>query len=379
MLSYWEQESFTRYHHVVIGAGIVGLITAIELKEHFPKQSVLVLERGILPTGASTRNAGFACMGSVTELLDDLNYMTEQEVIALFTWRKKGLELLRARLGDAAIDYQENGSYELISTKEAHALNKIDYFNKLLSNVCPKPAFSLANEQIPELGFNASYTQALISNNYEGELNSGLMMRALTNLAIAKGIEIKTGAETLGYHEENEYVSIKIADALRGTSLQLKADTITLCTNAFTKQLMPEANLTPGRGQVLITEPVYKLPFRGIFHFDAGYYYFREINGRVLLGGGRNLDFETEATTQFELNQKIQNDLEDKLTHLILPGIPYTVANRWTGIMAFGNNKFPVVRAFSKRVFGAFRMGGMGIALGSEAARMVALLIKENT
>jgi len=62
MLSYWEQESFTRYHHVVIGAGIVGLSAAIELKEHFPKQSVLVLELGLLPTGASTRNAGFACI-----------------------------------------------------------------------------------------------------------------------------------------------------------------------------------------------------------------------------------------------------------------------------------------------------------------------------
>ncbi len=84
MFSYWEQESFSYYNHIIIGSGIVGLSTAIELKERRPDCRVLVLERGLLPTGASTRNAGFACMGSVTELLDDLEHATDDEVVALF-------------------------------------------------------------------------------------------------------------------------------------------------------------------------------------------------------------------------------------------------------------------------------------------------------
>ena len=91
MLSYWESQSFLHYHYIIIGSGITGLSTAIELKEKYPLRSVLVLERGLLPTGASTRNAGFACMGSVTELLDDLKDMTEEEVVKLVEWRKKGL------------------------------------------------------------------------------------------------------------------------------------------------------------------------------------------------------------------------------------------------------------------------------------------------
>jgi len=69
MFSYWEQESFSFYDHIVAGAGIVGLNVAIALKEQYPNARVLVLERSLLPTGASTRNAGFACMGSPTELL----------------------------------------------------------------------------------------------------------------------------------------------------------------------------------------------------------------------------------------------------------------------------------------------------------------------
>jgi glycine/D-amino acid oxidase-like deaminating enzyme len=63
MLSLWEKQSFLEYDVIVVGAGITGLSTAVSIKEKNPKISVLVVERGILPTGASTKNAGFACFG----------------------------------------------------------------------------------------------------------------------------------------------------------------------------------------------------------------------------------------------------------------------------------------------------------------------------
>jgi hypothetical protein len=43
---------------------------------------------------------------------------------------------------------------------------------------------------------------------------------------------------------------------------------------------------------------------------DQGYYYFR--NGdRILLGGGRNLDFDVENTTEFAQTEIVQNKLEE--------------------------------------------------------------------
>ena len=66
MLSYWEKQSLLQYDHIVLGSGIVGLSAAISLKERQPQARVLVLERALLPTGASTKNAGFACIGSLT-------------------------------------------------------------------------------------------------------------------------------------------------------------------------------------------------------------------------------------------------------------------------------------------------------------------------
>ena len=106
MLSFWEQESFLQYHYIVVGSGIVGLSTALGLRARAPRARVLVLERGVLPTGASTRNAGFACIGSLTEILADLETMPAAEVVSLVAFRREGLRLLRARLGDAAIGYE---------------------------------------------------------------------------------------------------------------------------------------------------------------------------------------------------------------------------------------------------------------------------------
>lgn len=378
MFSYWEQQSFVGYDHIIIGSGIVGLSVAAELRSRFPTDSIMVLERGLMPTGATSRNAGFACMGSVTELLDDLTRMTEQEVATLFATRKEGLELLRQRLGDANIGYESNGSFELLDANNERALDHLGYLNDLLRPLAGRDAFRPANHLLGQFGFSGQVT-ALIENTLEGALHSGKMLRALTNYVLSRGIEIKTGAAVTHFEEHRDYVSVFIPDQLRGDDWILRCRSLCLCTNAFTKQLLPLEEVVPGRGQVLITQPVPGLQLKGIFHMDSGYFYFRELDGRILLGGGRNLDFDGETTTELELNDMIQQELDRRLRTIILPGVNVEVAQRWSGIMAFGSKKIPAVKAVSNRVFGAFRMGGMGVALGSKVARDIADIIWEQT
>jgi glycine/D-amino acid oxidase-like deaminating enzyme len=160
-------------------------------------------------------------------------------------------------------------------------------------------------------------------------------------------------------------------------AITFHARKVILCTNAFTKQFLPEADVVPGRGQVLITKPLPALPFKGIFHFEEGYYYFREYQGRVLFGGGRHLDKAGETSTAFELHETIQADLLEKLHTIILPRIDVDIDMRWSGIMAFGEEKKPMVQAVSQHILVAARMSGMGVALGSEVAWQVSRLLKE--
>jgi gamma-glutamylputrescine oxidase len=364
MLSFWEKQHLLQYDYIIAGSGIVGLSTAISLKEQAPHARVLVLERDILPTGASTKNAGFACIGSLTEILADLKTMPAAEVVGLLQMRRKGLQLLRKRIGDANMDYREQGSYELIGAAEEPALQQLQRMNNLLLPVLEGDAFTII-----ENTFGFKKVKALVQNNYEGELNTGKMMRCLIDIAISKGVEIKTGATITHMEDTGTGVAVTVKD------ITFTAKGLAICTNAFTKQLLPDLDVQPGRGQVLITDIIPNLPFRGVFHMEEGYYYFRELEGRVLFGGGRNLDFATETTTSFDLNQEIQQQLENRLQDIILPGFSFNITDRWTGIMAFGANRKPLIQKYSPNIALGVRMGGMGVAIGSTVGEQLAKLL----
>src|SRR5258708_18490307 len=113
--------------------------------------------------------------------------------------------------------------------------------------------------------------------------------------------------------------------------LPLTTTPLLVCTNAFARQLLPQLDIIPARGQVLVTSPIKKLPFRGNFHFDEGFYYFRNLGNRVLLGGARNKALAAEQTDELITTTLIQNELERYLREVVLPRQAFTIEHRWSG------------------------------------------------
>ena len=372
MLSFWEHKDFTHYDYVVVGSGITGLSTACCLKETNAKASVLVLEKGLLPTGASTKNAGFACIGSLSEKVYDLGLMGVSQLLQLVEDRWKGLALLRKRLGDAKIGYQNNGGYELImKTHEANYHDQLKEMNVLLAQIFGKDVFREDASLVQKFGFSREYVKSVICNPFEGQLDTGRMMSALYQYASSLGIKIITGASVRSMESINNKVELQLEQPIP-EGLMFYGDKVAVCTNAFTKKLFPALEITPGRGQVICTTPISNLKFKGTFSFDDGFYYFRDYEQRVIFGGGRNLDFERENTLDFEYNEFILKHLEKHLHELILPGQSFRIEYRWTGIMAFGAEKLPILQKMNDQIFVGARLNGMGIALGSMIAQKLA-------
>ena len=71
MISYWEKTQLLHYDLVVLGGGITGIFCALHFRKNNPSASIAILERGLFSSGASTKNAGFACFGSLSELIED--------------------------------------------------------------------------------------------------------------------------------------------------------------------------------------------------------------------------------------------------------------------------------------------------------------------
>ncbi|UZR96069.1 NAD(P)/FAD-dependent oxidoreductase [Chondrinema litorale] len=374
MISFWEKQTFVHSHFLIIGSGITGLSTALSLREKYPTKNILVLERGIFPSGASTKNAGFACFGSLTELISDYKTLGELDMLALIEKRRRGLETLRSRLGDEEIDYQQHGGYELITENEIGALEHIKSMNTRLMPLFGEPVFSMKNEDIRKFGFDENTVKALVYNPFEGQIHTGKMMRALLKLAAKKNIQVYTGTEVESIEDINNRVYVKIKDKIH-SELTLRSKKLIVCTNAFSKKLIPNLELNPGRGQVLVTEPIDDLKIKGTFHFEEGYYYFRNIGDRVIFGGGRNIDLEGETTTEMNTTDRIINNLKEKLEKVIMPNQPFKVEQTWAGIMAFGKNKTPIIERVSPNVTVAARLGGMGVAIGTAVGEQAASLV----
>ncbi len=365
-LSYWELKTWlNNVDYTIVGSGIVGLSTALHLKKKAPNAKIVILEKGLFPQGASTKNAGFACFGSLSEILQDLQSHTTEEVVELVNQRQKGLQLLRHTLGDEALSYQQWGGYELFLEKDSslydNCLQRMKEVNSLLKPIFKDAVFS----NVPN-SFDFKVVQNnYIRNQFEGQIDTGKMMQELIKKVQKQGVIILNNSTVETYTEQFNNVAIKT------NHFEFSSAKLILTTNGFAQQLINE-DVQPARAQALITKPIKNLNIKGTFHLDCGYYYFRNIDNRILLGGGRNLDFDSENTTEFSQTDRIQNALETLLKNTILSNREFEIEHRWSGIMGVGSQKKPIVKQLSNHVYCGVRMGGMGIAIGSTIGREVA-------
>lgn len=360
-LSFWEKDTFFRpYDLIVVGAGIVGLSSAIFYKHDHPHSKVIVLEKGFLPQGASTRNAGFACVGSISEHVADLEKESEENIKKRIQARYEGLHALRKLLGDRNIGYSLSGGYELFtdSTSFEEARSYTPQFNEWLSALIGE------DEVYSTRTFNG---YSVICNRLEGSLHPGRMMQAFIREARLLGIDIKWNSKVLNMLK-NGRVELESGIVLQGRK-------ILAATNGFTKKLLPSVEILPARGQILVTNSQQTMPWKGTFHHDRGYIYFRNIGNRLLIGGARNLDETVEETDQFGPNETIREHLVKFVSETLRFGADWQVEHEWSGIMGFTPSKTPIVKQLDSRRTLAAGLSGMGVAMGTNIGKKVAALL----
>ncbi len=385
MISIWVKESFYRETDVLIaGGGLMGLWTAYELLRQNPALKVTICEALPVPALASTRNAGFACFGSPSEFWSDLQTMGENEMWKVVEMRYKGIQKIRSILGEKNIGFETLGGFELFNKNDewngSVLRDKLEILNKgFLEITGHEHVYSDRSNEMAALGLVGF--AAMAGNSIEGGLHSGMLVNELIRVVCNAGAIYLTG------HEVVEAVSTGTQARVLLRNRQVEQVSI-ICralvwaTNAsLGEKHFSLPRIHPARGQILLSPPLENFHLKGTFHFDEGYYYFRNLCNRLLLGGARNMAFEHEETLSDQPTAEIRAHLE-KFIAVHFPQVAPTLGDKgwlhWAGIMGITENKLPIVEKVGENQWVALACNGMGVALTPIVAEEVAELLSRS-
>ena len=364
-LSWWEYDSLLwNVDYTIVGGGIVGLSTAIEIKELEPHAKVLIIDKKSTPLGASTKNAGFACFGSISEILDDYNNYGEEVCNKLIEMRWHGLSLLKSRVSSGKMSYLPEFGAEIFENED-----EVEYYKDHLSwaNALVTPIIGSKECYKIQKG---SFGEEIV-NQFEGSLNPKQMIGELDLIARNLNVQFLEGVDVNKLNLEKKCLESNHGD--------ISYKKLIVCTNGFSRLLLPNKNINPARNQVLITKKIPNFSLDFCYHMNKGYVYFREFDQRLLIGGGRHLDVEGETTEELNTTNQITSYLTQIIQKYIIPNHTFEIEHQWSGILGVGDTKMPMVEKVDEDVLVAVRMGGMGVAIGSFIGKVAAGMIQSNS
>jgi gamma-glutamylputrescine oxidase len=148
-----------------------------------------------------------------------------------------------------------------------------------------------------------------------------------------------------------------------------------VATDGYTRGLLPELDgaIAVWRGQVLATAPVRERVIPFPIYARWGYDYLQQLaDGRLVVGGRRDVDLEAEATREESTSPAVQGAIES-LVRDLLGHVP-EVTHRWAGLMGFTPDYLPLVGALPGRagVWVSVGYSGHGNVLGFACGEHVA-------
>jgi len=335
---------------LIVGAGYVGLSSAYWLKQYRPDLKITVLDRGLVGSGASGRNAGFLTKGSAFFYHHLMQRFNLQKALEIFSFAQRSLELVSSHLLESASDIQFEQTTSLTLVKNPDFIKNLDLFKNELA----KCAFNW---------LEPSYLSPLLKNKFLGgfeslnefKINPIQLLHALRKELQRRSVNIID--EMTAYRLEENIVFTD--------SLKIHAENIVFALNGYSGRFLNEWSnfIKPYRAQMLAVELKHPLNCPSLYYDPEDRVYWRKSGeNSLLIGGKRLLDEQNEQTDFDHLNGKIQTALEAYLRDTL--GLNYNVLHRWSGIMGFTQSELPIVTKLknnkSVHLIGGFSGHGMG-------------------
>ena len=356
----------TQVEVCVVGAGLAGLTTTLELSRAGVRVALLEAKR--VAWGASGRNAGFVAPGFAENTDSIIARCGKAQATRLYHYSQLGADYVRNKI-DASDPAVKTGDGVLeVSRVEDKTVDQrvVERFNR---------HFSESHEY-----WTREKTQALlISDKYQHAVfdPKGFHINPLRYAQL-----LATEIEQFGtpIYEKSPALKLEFQqDNFRITTpnAQLTAKQIVLCTSAYDSALFPSLSraILPVATHVVVTEPLNHS--RNPIHTTAAVAdtrragdYYRLVDDNRLLWGGK---ITTRATPPQNLDITMRKTLSDVFPSLDKVKIDY----RWSGLMGYCIHKMPLIGEIQPGIWAATAFGGHGLNTTAMAGLLVSSAICE--
>jgi gamma-glutamylputrescine oxidase len=332
----------------IVGAGIAGCALAYALARD--GATVIVLEREAVASAASGRNAGFILAGVAENWVAACRRFGEELTRRVWAVTVTNRALLRAIAERERIecDLAWHGSEQLAGDDEE--------WDEILASA----------ERLSALGHRTTVHEAgrRVVIEEDGEMHPVRFVRGLADAAERHGARL---------HEGTAATEVR-AGSVATPAGRITAGAVVACTNAYTRHVLPDARISPVRGQMLATAPLAARIFPRPVYAHRGFRYWRQTReGRVLVGGWRNTAAQVEVGEDTTPSAQVQGHLDAFLAE---QGVRAPVTHRWAGIMGFAHDGLPYIGRRADGVYMLAGFTGHGNAFALAGSEIVASLIR---
>ena len=207
--------------------------------------------------------------------------------------------------------------------------------------------------------------------DYEGEQGIGILIPTDGTFHPAKrAVLLAKLAQAAGAQIFTHSPAIKIESGLVATEHgSIKAKHIVVAVDGNLGKALPEIadQVQPTRLQMISTAPETKIKMQYAVYVRQGWDYWQQLpDGRIAIGGGRDLALEQEATDVVEPTQIMRDYLERKLEDL---GVTAPIEHHWAAIVSYTNTGLPMVKEVQPGVWAVGAYCGTGNVVGALLAR----------
>lgn len=229
-----------------------------------------------------------------------------------------------------------------------------------------------------ELADTYAHRDALLADgfaveNYEGEQGVGILIPTDGTFHPAKrAVLLAELAQAAGAQIFTHSPAIKIESGLVTTDQgSIKAKHVVVAVDGNLGKVLPEVSdlVQPTRLQMISTEPETKLKLKYAVYIRQGWDYWQQLpDGRIAIGGGRDLALDEEATDVVEPTKMMRDYLERKLQDI---GVTAPVEHHWAAIVSYTDSGLPIVKEVQPGVWAVGAYCGTGNVVGALLARSV--------